>query len=425
MVPTDNVLAVILGGGRGTRLFPLTQMRSKPAVPIGGQYRLIDIPISNCINSGIFKVAILTQFNSVSLHRHISDTYQFDRFHSGYVQIWAAEQRADNNDWYQGTADAVRKQLSEIITARTEYVLILSGDHLYRCNYADMLQFHIDNHADVTIATQPVKKDEASRFGILKRNEENRITDFQEKPKDPEVQKRLISLDDPERPFLGSMGIYLFNKDLLVGLLNTLDYSDFGKHIIPYAIEKYDVFGWVFDDYWEDIGTIRSFYETNLMLTNDLPQFNFYDPRHPIYTLNTTMPTSKIQNTVIDHALIARGCIIRGESIVHSIIGLRSVIDTGTKIINSIIMGVDDDVFEKSASDTKYFDVSLGIGKNCIIENAIIDKNARIGDNVVIKPFPPHVDLDDPDPIKRYYVRDGIVIIPKNTSIKSGTVIQP
>ena len=243
MLPLDNVLAVILGGGRGTRLFPLTQLRSKPAVPIAGQYRLIDIPISNCINSGIFTIAVLTQFNSVSLHRHILDTYQFDRFHSGWVQIWAAEQRTENNDWYQGTADAVRKQLSEIISSRTEYVLILSGDHLYRCNYADMLQFHLDHHADVTIATQPVHKDEADRFGILKRDSEFKINDFKEKPKDPEVLKELVSLDEEERPYLGSMGIYLFNKDLLVGLLNALDYSDFGKHIIPYAIEKYDVYG--------------------------------------------------------------------------------------------------------------------------------------------------------------------------------------
>ena len=425
MLPLDNVLAVILGGGRGTRLFPLTQLRSKPAVPIAGQYRLIDIPISNCINSGIFKIAVLTQFNSVSLHRHILDTYQFDRFHSGWVQIWAAEQRTDNNDWYQGTADAVRKQLSEIISSRTEYVLILSGDHLYRCNYADMLQFHLDHHADVTIATQPVHKDEADRFGILKRDSEFKINDFKEKPKDPEVLKELVSLDDEERPYLGSMGIYLFNKDLLVGLLNALDYSDFGKHIIPYAIEKYDVYGWTFDDYWEDIGTIRSFYETNLMLTEDHPKFNFYDPKHPIYTLNKTMPTTKIENTEVKNALIANGCMIKANSIEHSIIGIRSMIDVGTTIKDSILMGVDDDVFEKSANDSKYFDIPLGIGKNCHIEQAIIDKNARIGDNVIIKPFPPHIELDDADPIKKYYIRDGIVIIPKNTSIKSGTVITP
>ena len=425
MSPIDNLLAVILGGGRGTRLFPLTQMRSKPAVPIAGQYRLIDIPISNCINSGIFKISVLTQFNSVSLHRHISDTYHFDSFHTGWVQIWAAEQRADVNDWYQGTADAVRKQLSEIITARTDYVLILSGDHLYRCNYAEMLDFHIKNKADVTIATQPVLKDEVGRFGILKRDENCKITSFSEKPKDPEILKNLVSLDDEERPYLGSMGIYLFNRDLLVGLLNTLDYSDFGKHIIPYAIDKYDVYGWVFDDYWEDIGTIRSFYETNLMLTDENPKFDFYDPLNPIYTVNRTMPTTKIVDTRISHSLIGKGCFLKGDSIERSIIGLRSYIDTGTTIKNTIMMGVDDDVFEKMIQDEKYFDIPLGIGKNCDIDTAIIDKNARIGENVVIKPFPPHFEMDDPDPIKKYYVRDGIVIIPKNTTIKSNTVIQP
>ena len=280
----DEVLAVILGGGRGTRLFPLTQIRSKPAVPIAGQYRLIDIPISNCINSNIFKIAVLTQFNSVSLHRHITDTYQFDRFHSGWVQIWAAEQTMDNADWYQGTADAVRKQLSQIVSANCKYVLILAGDHLYRCNYDEMLDYHIKHNAAVTVAVQPVRKDEASRFGLLKTNEEGRIIDFKEKPKDPVILESMKSSDDPERPFLGSMGIYIFNTDLLVDVLSTKDYSDFGNNVIPYAIDHSDVFGWSFDDYWEDIGTIRSFYETNLALTNDKPPFNFYDPKHPIYT---------------------------------------------------------------------------------------------------------------------------------------------
>lgn len=422
---SENVLAVILGGGRGTRLFPLTQLRSKPAVPIAGQYRLIDIPISNCINSEIFKIAILTQFNTVSLHRHITETYHFDKFHSGYVQIWAAEQRADNNDWYQGTADAVRKQLSEIIATGTEYILILSGDHLYRCDYSKMLQYHIEKKADVTIATQPIHKDEASRFGILKCEPSGKISAFKEKPKDPAVLQDLVSIDDPERPYLGSMGIYLFNRDLLVGLLNSLDYSDFGKHIIPYAIDKYEVVGWTFDDYWEDIGTIRSFYETNLMLTDDLPRFNFYDPRNPIYTYINNMPAAKIRNTVIDHSLIARGGIINAARIEHSIIGLRTIIDEGTVIRDTIVMGVDEDVFEKSYKDARYFSVSLGIGRNCEISQAIIDKNARIGDNVVIRPFPEGIEIDDPDPIKKYYVRDGIVIVPKNAIIPDGTVIAP
>ncbi len=422
MLPLDDVLAVILGGGRGTRLFPLTQMRSKPAVPIAGQYRLIDIPISNCINSGIFKIAVLTQFNSVSLHRHITETYQFDTFHSGWVQIWAAEQSMTNAEWYQGTADAVRKQLNEIITTRAQYVLILAGDHLYRCNYADMVQFHLEHNADVTVAVQPVPKNDASRYGILKRDVDGRITDFKEKPTDPEVLKSLISSDDPEKPYLGSMGVYIFNRDLLVGILNSQDFPDFGKNVIPYAIDNYDVYGWNFDYYWEDIGTIRSFYDTNLALTDENPPFNFYDPKHPIYTDTKTLPIAKIFDTSVNKALISRGAVIKATRVEHSIIGILSQIETGTVIKDSIIMGVDPDAFARSGD---YTEIPIGIGKNCTIDTAIIDKNVRIGDNVVIKKFPVGTDFDDPEPVKRYYVRDGIVVIPKNAIIKSGTVIEP
>ena len=423
---TDDVLAVILGGGRGTRLFPLTQMRSKPAVPIAGQYRLIDIPISNCINSNIFKIAVLTQFNSVSLHRHIADTYQFDRFHSGWVQIWAAEQTMDNADWYQGTADAVRKQLSQIISANTKYVLILAGDHLYRCNYSDMLEYHIQHNAAVTVAVQPVRKNEASRFGILKRDSEGRIIDFKEKPKDPAVLESMKSSDDPERPYLGSMGIYIFDKDLLVDILTNKDYSDFGNNVIPYAIENSDVFGWSFDYYWEDIGTIRSFYETNLALTDDKPPFNFHDPKHPIYTIANTMPMTKVFNTRLDHVILARGARIKAESIERSIVGVMTYIDSGTVIKNSILMGAEVEKYRAEAetnADKK--GVLIGIGKDCYIENAIIDKNARIGNNVTIKAFPAGTNLDDPSPEPRYYVRDGIVVIPKNAMIEPGTVIEP
>ena len=423
---TDDVLAVILGGGRGTRLFPLTQMRSKPAVPIAGQYRLIDIPISNCINSNIFKIAVLTQFNSVSLHRHITDTYQFDRFHSGWVQIWAAEQTMDNADWYQGTADAVRKQLSQIISANAKYVLILAGDHLYRCNYSDMLEYHIQHKAAVTVAVQPVRKNEASRFGILKRDSEGRIIDFKEKPKDPEVLEAMKSSDDPERPYLGSMGIYIFDKDLLVDILTNKDYSDFGNNVIPYAIENSDVFGWSFDYYWEDIGTIRSFYETNLALTDDKPPFNFHDPKHPIYTIANTMPMTKVFNTRLDHVILARGARIKAESIERSIVGVMTYIDSGTVIKNSILMGAEVEKYRAEAetnADKK--GVLIGIGKDCYIENAIIDKNARIGNYVTIKAFPAGTNLDDPSPEPRYYVRDGIVVIPKNAMLEPGTVIEP
>ncbi len=426
MNDSNDVLAVILGGGRGTRLFPLTQMRSKPAVPIAGQYRLIDIPISNCINSNIFKIAVLTQFNSVSLHRHITDTYQFDRFHSGWVQIWAAEQTMDNADWYQGTADAVRKQLSQIVSANTKYVLILAGDHLYRCDYANMLDFHIKHDAKVTVAVQPVRKNEASRFGLLKTNSEGRIVDFKEKPKDPAVLESMKSSDDPERPFLGSMGIYIFDTDLLVDILSTKDYSDFGNNVIPYAIENSDVFGWSFDDYWEDIGTIRSFYETNLALTGDKPPFNFHDPKHPIYTIARTRPMAKVYNSRLDHAIVAPGAQVKAESVERSIIGVMGYVDTGSVIKNSIIMGADFEKYRNEADENpEKKGVLIGIGRNCYIENAIIDKNARIGSNTVIKAFPDGTNLDDPSPEKRYYVRDGIVVIPKNAVLEPGTVIEP
>jgi glucose-1-phosphate adenylyltransferase len=290
MPSLNEVLAVILGGGRGARLFPLTEQRSKPAVPIAGKYRLIDIPISNCINSGIYRVAILTQFNSVSLHRHVSRTYQFDPFHSGWVQIWAAEQTMENTDWYQGTADAVRKQGLEIFSTRAKYVLILAGDHLYRMDYSQMAQFHWDTNADITVAVQPVAATDAGRFGILKRNANRRILSFAEKPKDPVVLADLVSRNDPIRPFLGSMGIYLFRTEVLFELLKDFDFQDFGNDVIPHAIGTHTVYGFDFEGFWEDIGTIRSFYETNLLLTLPNPPFNLYDAQNPIYTNPRYLP---------------------------------------------------------------------------------------------------------------------------------------
>ena len=424
---TDDVLAVILGGGRGTRLFPLTQERAKPAVPIVGQYRLIDIPISNCINSNIFKIAVLTQFNSVSLHRHITDTYQFDRFHSGWVQIWAAEQTMESGDWYQGTADAVRKQLMQIISAHTKYVLILAGDHLYRCDYEQMLQYHIEHNAKVTVGVQPVRKDEASRFGILKLDSDGTITDFKEKPTDPEVLANLVSSDDPERPYMGSMGIYIFDTDLLVDILRTKDYQDFGKNVIPYAIETSKVVGWKFDYYWEDIGTIRSFYETNLAMTDDEPPFNFHDPKHPIYTIANNLPASRIIGARMDHCLIARGARIECDTVKRTIVGVLGRIGKGSVVTNTIIMGSDSDiVLDHRLNPQKYQpNIPLGIGYNCHIDGAIIDKNACIGDGCVIKAFPAGTNLDDPAEKKNYYVRDGIVVIPKNAVLQPGTVIEP
>ncbi|HJS20152.1 MAG TPA: glucose-1-phosphate adenylyltransferase [Anaerolineales bacterium] len=417
MPSMNDVLGVIMGGGRGSRLHPLTKMRSKPAVPIAGKYRLIDIPISNCINSGIFRVAILTQFNSVSLHRHISQAYNFDVFHTGWVQIWAAEQTPQSADWYQGTADAVRKQLFEIQATGAAYVLILAGDHLYRMDYAEMADFHWEKNADITVAVQPVAKREASRLGILKREADGMISDFVEKPGDPAVQDRFVSRDDPERPLLGSMGIYMFKTKVLNDLLMYhLRHDDFGGDIIPEAIRSHEVYGFDFDGYWEDIGTIRSFYETNLKLTGSNPPFNFYDPHAPIYTHARFLPGSTVEDSTLQDVLIAEGCRIRKAELTHSIVGIRSQIAEGTVIRDSILMGADYYNVEKPRGS-----VPIGIGANCHIESAILDKNVRIGDGVVIKPFPAERDIDH----ELYFVRDGVVVIAKDTEIPPGTRIEP
>jgi len=417
MPTTNDILGLIMGGGRGSRLYPLTKMRSKPAVPIAGKYRLIDIPISNCINSEIHRIAILTQFNSVSLHRHISNTYNFDAFHTGWVQILAAEQTMESAGWYQGTADAVRKQLFEIQSTGAEYVLILAGDHLYRMDYSKMAEYHWEKNADITVAVQPVAKGDASRFGLLKREEDGHISSFAEKPKKPEVQEKFISRDDPERPFLGSMGIYLFNTQVLVDLLKYHPaHDDFGGEIIPEAIRSHEVYGFDFDGYWEDIGTIRSFYETNLELTSSSPPFNFYDPGAPIYTHARFLPGSVIEDSELEDVLVAEGCRIRKAEIERSILGVRSQVSSGACIKDSIIMGAD--YFD---AETTPHDIPLGIGPDCHVEGAILDKNARLGKGVVIKPFPHGTDLDR----ETWFVRDGIVVIPKNTVIAAGTRIAP
>jgi glucose-1-phosphate adenylyltransferase len=414
----DNILTVIMGGGRGSRLYPLTKQRSKPAVPIAGKYRLIDIPISNSINSGIYHIAVLTQFNSVSLHRHITHAYNFDVFHKGWVQIWAAEQTIASADWYQGNADAVRKQLFEIRAANTPYVLILAGDHLYRMDYAAMAHFHWDNKADITIAVQPVATQDTGRYGILKRDDDFRITDFAEKPREPSVLQKMKSRPEPARPFLGSMGIYLFNTDVLFDLLESTTFDDFGSHVIPYALKNHAVFGYDFDGYWEDIGTIRSFYDTNMALTNPDPPFSFFDPERPIYTNPRFLPGSTIENSTMENVLIAEGCRIRSSEIRHSIVGVRSQIGSGSRIIDSILMGAD---FYDNPSEQGTDRPKLGIGSNCQIEGAIIDKNTRLGDGVIIRPFPRGTDLDN----ESWTVQDGIVVIPKNAVLPSHTTIAP
>ena len=418
----DDVLAVILGGGRGSRLFPLTRMRSKPAVPIAGKYRLIDIPISNCINSKIFRIAVLTQFNSVSLHRHITRTYQFDSFHTGWVQVWAAEQTTYTEEWYQGTADAVRKQLFEIKSTGAKYTLVLAGDHLYRMDYAPMLEFHKSKQSDITVAVQPVPARDASRFGLLKRNSEQLIVDFAEKPTDPDVLNKMVSLNDPEVPYLGSMGIYLFNTDLLVELLTSYHYDDFGDDVIPHAIKNQQVYGFDFNGYWKDIGTIRSFYNTNLDLTSPTPPFNFFDTERPIYSRSRFLPGSTIQNSNLERVLLAEGCCITNATIKHSVIGLRSQIRNGVHIQDSILMGAD--YYERSTACNGIENdktIPIGIGKNTVIEGAIIDKNARVGSDVTIRSFPRDTDLD----ADYFFVRDGILVIPKDTTIPNGVYIGP
>jgi glucose-1-phosphate adenylyltransferase len=336
------------------------------------------------------------------------------------VQIWAAEQTLESADWYQGTADAVRKQLLEIQSTGSKYVLILAGDHLYRMNYKAMAEYHWENGADITVAVQPVSKDEVTRFGILKREVDGLISDFVEKPKDLDVQKKFISRDDPEKPFLGSMGIYLFNTKVLIDLLTKFpDHDDFGGDIIPEAINTQAVFGFDFDGYWQDIGTIRSFYETNLMLTTSETPFDFYEAKFPIYTETRYLPASTVEESQLKDVLIADGSRILKSDITHSIIGIRSQIGAGCVIKDSIVMGAD--YFERERDRDREDTIPIGIGANCHIEGAILDKNARVGENVTIRPFPRNTDIDN----EKWYVRDGVVIIPKDTELPSGTIIAP
>jgi glucose-1-phosphate adenylyltransferase len=418
MPSLEDILAVILGGGAGTRLYPLTRERSKPAVPIAGKYRLIDVPISNCINSGIHRIAILTQFNSVSLNRHISRTYDFDAFHQGWVEILAAEQTPTSAEWYAGTADAVRKQLSEIKVSRADYILVLAGDHLYRMDYEKLARFHWENDAEITVAVQPVAACNASRYGVLKCNSDFRITAFIEKCSDPVQLTQFVSLDSHERPYLASMGIYLFNTSVLFELLENTTYEDFGSQIIPTALGTHRVCGFEFDGFWEDIGTIRSFYETNLMLARPDSPFNFYDPVRPIYTHARFLPGSVVDGATLNNVLLAEGCQIHQAVINDSIVGLRSQIARGVVMKKSIMMGAD---FYDLPGVATPCPVPLGIGANCYIEGAILDKNTRIGEGVVIMPFPRDTDLDE----ENWAVRDGIVIVPKGAVLCSNTHIGP
>jgi glucose-1-phosphate adenylyltransferase len=425
---TSKVLCVIMGGGQGTRLFPLTKDRAKPAVPLAGKYRLVDIPISNCINSGFRRVYILTQFNSASLHSHISRTYKFDQFTTGFVEILAAQQTLTNTSWYEGTADAVRKNLVHFLSHDFDQLVILSGDQLYRMDFRPLIAQHTETGADITVATIPVNERAAQSLGILQIADDRRITRFVEKPKEaavinslkltPELQAKL-EIKDRSESLLASMGIYVFNRKLICELLDN-PLSDFGKHIIPQCIPTRRVVSYVFQGYWEDVGTIRSFFEANLDLVSELPRFNFFDMNAPVFSRPRFLPGSKINGAQIDHAVISDGCIINRARIVHSIVGLRTIVESGTELNRVVTLG--SDFYESAESVERHAREGkprLGIGANCKIENAIIDKNARIGNNVTISPAGKPDSVDN----ELYYIRDGIVIIPKSAIIPHGTVI--
>ena len=423
---SKSILAVILGGGAGTRLYPLTASRSKPAVPIAGKYRLVDIPISNCLNSGINRMFVLTQFNSASLNRHIKNTYHFSAFSSAFVDILAAEQTPDNPTWYQGTADAVRQSLRHIGPFPSEYVLILSGDQLYQMDFNDMLNKHIESGSEISIATIPVPAREASDFGILKKNEDGFITSFIEKPKQDlladwtsdtgeEMQKH-------GKVYLASMGIYIFNRALMFDLLENVfkEGTDFGKEIIPHSLEQFKVSSYQYNGYWTDIGNIYSFFEANLGLTKEIPDFNLFDNTNAIYTRARMLPPAKISGTTLEKTIIAEGCIINASRIEESVVGIRSRIGHGTTIVSSYIMG--NDYYETLAEIENALQKGLpnvGIGARCYIKNAIVDKNCRIGDDVRINGGNHLANTDH----SLYTVKDGIVVVKKGAVLPNGFVI--
>jgi glucose-1-phosphate adenylyltransferase len=424
----NETLSIIMGGGAGTRLFPLTKDRAKPAVPLAGKYRLVDIPISNCLNSGLRRVYILTQFNSTSLHRHINASYKFDNFSKNFVEILAAQQTPETARWYQGTADAVRQNLRYFLEGPDKFYLILSGDQLYRMDYRLLLQQHVASGADITLATTPVDRAAASSFGIMHSDANRRIMRFEEKPKDPALLDELriptpllkeLGLPEKAELFQGSMGIYVFNRKVLIECLRN-DEDDFGKHIIPASLQSHKVMAYIFQGYWEDIGTVRAFFEANLALTDTVPPYNFFDHISPIYTRPRSLPASKVNAATIRRAIVGDGCIISDAYIERAVIGIRSIIHSGATIRNSVIMGADfyedeaNDVFQEAGPRPP-----IGIGRNSVIDRAIIDKNARIGESVVITPDGKAPNVDSTN----YYIRDGVVVIPKNAVIPNGTWI--
>ena len=418
----DKVLAIILGGGQGSRLYPLTASRSKPAVPIAGKYRLVDIPISNCINSDIKRMFVLTQFNSASLNKHIKNTYHFSFFSSAFVDVLAAEQTMSSSEWFQGTADAVRQSMHHFLNHEFDYALILSGDQLYQMDFNEMLNAHAANNAEISIATIPVNAKEAPSFGILKANPENIITSFVEKPSSELLSDWVSEVSDEMkqkgREFLASMGIYIFNKALLLELMNDPGTIDFGKEIIPQNIHKHKTLSYQFEGYWTDIGNIDSFFEANLGLTDSIPEFDLFNNTKRIYTRARMLPPSKVSGTTLNNTVIADGCIIHAGKIERSVIGVRSRIGKESTVINTYMMG--SDYYETlEEMEREKISILMGIGERCFIKNAIIDKNCRIGDDVRINGGN-HLKDTETD---TYAVKDGIVVIKKGAAIPHGYVI--
>ena len=417
-----KVLGIILGGGQGSRLYPLTESRSKPAVPIAGKYRLVDIPISNCINSEIKRMYVLTQFNSASLNRHIKNTYHFSFFSQAFVDVLAAEQTPMSENWFQGTADAVRQSMHHFLRHDFEYALILSGDQLYQMDYNKMIAQHEKSKAAISIATIPVNAKEATSFGILKANKRNVITSFIEKPAAELLPDWTSDVSDEmkeqDRNYLASMGIYIFNRDLLIKLMDNPDTNDFGKEIIPDSINDHKVVSYQYEGYWTDIGNIDSFFDANLGLTDEIPDFDLYDRAKRIYTRARMLPTSKISGTTLNRSIIGEGCIIQAAKIERSVIGIRSRIGDESTVINTYMMGNDYyETLEEIQDD--HIDILMGIGERCFIKNAIIDKNCRIGDDVRINGGPHQKDRET----DMYVVKDGIVVLKKGAVIPKGYVI--
>lgn len=431
MPANRKLLAVILGGGAGTRLFPLTQQRSKPAVPLGGKYRLVDIAISNCINSDVVRMFVLTQFNSASLNRHIAQTYRFSQFSDGFVEVLAAEQTPESGQWFQGTADAVRQVMPHIRDWGIDTLLILSGDHLYRMDYREFLQRHHDTNSDVTVSVVPTDPQSATDFGLLKINEQGNIIEFKEKPKGAELESMMVDTtpfgltaeESAAKPYLASMGIYVFKYDRLEQLLaDEPEWVDFGREVIPGAIKFGSVQAHIFDGYWEDIGTISAFYRANLDLTSKVPKFNLFDAEAPVYTRARYLPPSKVEESQVADSIISDGCIINGAQISSSVIGLRSRISRNVRMEASIMMGADYyQTIEEMRDNASRGLPRVGIGDGAVIRRAIIDKNARIGAGARLLNEAGTKDADGED--GSYFIRDGIVIIPKNAVIKDGTVI--